>query len=198
MNNKQGLDSSALDILFREARTHNGWLDMPVGDDLLKQIYDLAKMGPTAANSCPLRIVFVRSKEAKDRLIPLLMKSNQEKTRAAPVVALFAYDRKFYEYLPRLFPHTDARSWFVGKPDYIEQTMVRNGTLQAAYFMLAARALGLDCGPMSGFNKAKIKEEFFPELDGDVNFICSLGYGDPATIYPRLPRLSFDEVCELV
>ncbi|PZQ45534.1 MAG: malonic semialdehyde reductase [Micavibrio aeruginosavorus] len=192
------LDKNALNTLFLEARSYNGWLAQDVPVSLLHQIHDLARMGPTAANSCPMRVVFVKSKEAKEKLKPFLDKGNQEKTMAAPVVALFAMDRKFYDHLPKLFPHTDAKSWFEGKPDKIEDTMVRNATLQAAYFMLAARSLGLDCGPMSGFKKAGVKEAFFPDLDGEVNFICSLGYGDKAAIFPRLPRFEFDEVCGIV
>ena len=198
MGEREALDQKALDQLFLKARTYNGWLDKPVSDDLIRQIYDLARMGPTSANSSPIRIVFVKTPEEKARLLPFLDKGNREKTSRAPVVAIFAYDRKFYEYLPKLFPHADAKSWFVGKPEFIEHTMWRNGTLQAAYFMLAARALGLDCGPMSGFNRSKVKEAFFPGLDGDVNFICSMGYGDEATIFARSPRFDFDEVCTIV
>lgn len=198
MARQQPLDKTALDTLFLEARTHNVWLDKDISDDVLQQIFDIAKMGPTAANSCPMRVVFVRSKEAKEKLKPLLDKGNQDKTMAAPAVALFAYDRKFYDLLPKLFPHADAKSWFAGYPDKIQDTAERNGTLQAAYFMLAARSLGLDCGPMSGFNKEKVKEAFFPDLDGAVNFICSLGYGDDSKLFPRLPRLDFDEACKVV
>lgn len=194
----QPVDQSALDALFMEARTYNGWLDKDVPDDLLKEIHNISRMGPTSANCSPMRVVFVKSKEQKEIMRPILDKGNVEKTMSAPVTAIFAYDRKFYEYLPKLFPHTDARSWFVGNDGLIEQTMWRNGTLQAAYFMIAARAKGLDCGPMSGFNKQKMKETFFPDLDGDVNFICNLGYGDPKTLYPRAPRFEFDEVCKIV
>lgn len=192
------LDGAALDILFREARTYNGWLKQDVPDEVIARIYDLAKLGPTAANSNPMRVVFVRSPEAKERLRPILDKGNQEKTMGAPVVAIFAYDRKFYDHLPRLFPHTNAKSWYEGKPDLIEQTAWRNGTLQAAYFILAARAMGLDCGPMSGFKKTKMKDEFFPDLDGEVNFICAIGYGDPESLKPRSPRFDFGDVCEIV
>ena len=198
MTESTPLDDQALDTLFRAARTFNGWLDKDVPDETVKALYDLAKMGPTAANSNPMRVVFVKSNEAKEKIKPILDKGNQEKTMGAPVIAIFAYDRKFYEYLPKLFPHTNAKSWFEGKPDNIEQTMVRNGTLQAAYMIMAARAVGLDCGPMSGFNRAKMKEAFFPDLDGEVNFICAIGYGDPASLFPRSPRFDFDEVCKIV
>ena len=198
MDSDKKLDLKALDTLFLEARTYNAWQDRDVPLDLLEEIYDLAKMGPTATNCSPMRIVFVKSSDAKERLRGHLDRANIEKTMAAPVTVLFAYDRQFVETLPRLFPHTDARNWFTGKADKIEETMWRNGTLQAAYFIMAARALGLDCGPMSGFKKAGVKEEFFPELDGDVNFICNIGYGDPAGLRVRGPRLGFYEVCSVV
>lgn len=198
MEDDKTLPQSALDTLFLEARTYNGWLDRDVPEYLVRQIFELAKMGPTAANSCPMRVVFVKSSEAKERLKPLLDSGNREKTMHAPVIALFAFDYKFYEHLGKLFPHTNAKSWFEGKEDKIKDTAFRNGTLQAAYFMLAARSLGLDCGPMSGFNKARVKEEFFPDLDGEVNFICSIGYGDISTVKERSPRFEFDEVCTVV
>ncbi len=198
MDSDKRLDLEARNILFLEARTYNGWQDKDVSESLLKEIYEHARMGPTAANSSPMRIVFVKSSDAKERLRPHLDKGNIEKTMAAPVTAIFAYDRAFYEFLPKLFPHTNAKGWFEGKPEKIEETMVRNGTLQAAYFMIAARALGLDCGPMSGFKKAGVKEEFFPELDGDVNFICNIGYGLKSSLRERSPRLSYDEVCSVV
>lgn len=192
------LDDAALDRVFRTARTYSRWLDREVPDSLLREIYDLAKMGPTAANTNPMRVIFVKSRSAKEKMRPFLDKGNVDKTMAAPVTALFACDRRFYNHLPRLFPHTDAKSWYEGNDSLITKTMWRNATLQAAYFMIAARAMGLDCGPMSGFDNAKMKEAFFPELDGDVNFICNLGYGDASALHPRLPRFEFDEVCKIV
>lgn len=194
------LDSKAHDTLFLEARTHNGWRDQPVGEDLLRRAWELARMGPTSANCSPLRIVFVRSREAKARLEPLLLAGNRAKTMAAPVTAIFGNDSRFYDLLPKLFPHTDARAWFAGpdKETLAEATAFRNGTLQAAYFMLAARSLGLDCGPMSGFDNAGVDREFFPGGRIKSNFICSLGYGDPAALFPRSPRLEFDEACSTV
>jgi 3-hydroxypropanoate dehydrogenase len=194
------LSAAALDALFLEARTHNAWLDKPVDDALLRRIWDLARMGPTSANCSPLRVVFVKSAEAKARLCPALLEGNRAKTMAAPVTAIFGYDRLFYDLLPRLFPHTDARAWFAGpdKEDLANTTAFRNGTLQAAYFMLAARALGLDCGPMSGFDNAWVDREFFPDGRIKSNFICNLGYGDRAALFPRSPRLEFDEACTIV
>jgi len=196
MANRLGDD--ALDQLFRDARTHNGFLDRPVADEILREIYDLAKMGPTSANCSPLRVVYVKSPEAKERLRPALSAGNLDKTMSAPVTAILAYDRRFYEELPRLFPHTDARAWFVGNDALIEQTAFRNGTLQGAYFMLAARALGLDCGPMSGFDAAKVDAEFFPEGRFHANFLVNLGHGDAAKLFPRSPRFAFDEACSIL
>lgn len=192
------LDSAALDQLFRAARTHNGWLDRPVADSLLAELHDLMKWGPTSANCWPLRIVYVKSPEAKARLVPLMMEGNRAKTQAAPVTAILGMDMRFYEELPRLFPHTDAKSWFVGNDALIEATAFRNSSLQGAYFMLAARALGLDCGPMSGFDADRINAEFFAGSQTKVNFICNLGYGDPAALFPRSPRPEFAEVCKIV
>lgn len=191
-------DQEALDIIFREARTHSYWLGEPVDDALLRQVYDLAKMGPTSANCCPMRIVFVKSKEAKEKLKPCLDAGNVEKTMAAPVTAIIAQDLEFYEKLPRLFPHTDARSWFAGKPQKIAETAFRNATLQGGYFILAARALGLDCGPMSGFNNAKVDETFFPGTPVKSNFLCNLGHGDASKLHPRSPRLTFEEACLVI
>lgn len=198
MSDKELLDDAALDTLFRQARTHNVWLDKPVSDTLLKQIHDLWKWGPTSANCCPARIVFVKSAEAKARLLPALSANNLEKTRLAPVTALIAYDLEFYEKLPRLFPHVDAKPWFAGKPDLIEQTAFRNGSLEGAYFILAARALGLDCGPMSGFNADAVNAEFFPDGKWKINFLCNLGYGDGSKLFPRNPRLEFEEVSSIL
>ncbi len=198
MSQQSQLNDAALDQLFRTARSYNGWLDKPVSDDQLRAIFDLLKMGPTSANCSPMRIVFVKSDEAKQRLKPHLDEGNVKKAMAAPVTALMANDLKFYDHLPKLFPHTDARSWFAGNEAKIKDTAYRNGTLQGAYLMLAARALGLDCGPMSGFNAQGVKKEFFAGQDVEVNFICSLGHGDPASIFPRSPRFDFDDVNEIV
>lgn len=192
------LDATALDQLFRAARTHNDWQDKPVPDSLLVELHDLMKWGPTSANCWPLRTVFVSSPAAKARLLPLLMEGNRAKTEAAPVTAILGMDLAFHEELPRLFPHTDAKSWFVGNDALIESTAFRNSSLQGAYFMLAARALGLDCGPMSGFDAAKVDAEFFAGTTVKANFICSLGYGNPAALFPRSPRPEFAEVCKVV
>jgi 3-hydroxypropanoate dehydrogenase len=196
------LDDAALDALFRAARTHNSWQDKPVSDALLQALWELAKMGPTSANCSPMRILFLKSKETKARLLPMLLEGNRAKTMQAPVTAITGYDVEFYEKLPQLFPHTDARAWFVGKAELIETTAFRNGTLQGGYFILAARALGLDCGPMSGFDNAAVDAAFFAPgaFGGKVksNFLCNLGYGDPAAIMPRSPRLAFDEACKII
>ena len=207
------LSDEALDQLFREARTYNAWLDKPVTDDTLRQVYDLMKWGPTSANSCPARFVFLRSRQAKDRLRPALAPGNVEKTMTAPVTAIVAYDLLFYEKLPRLFPHSPAmRNLFAGNPQLVEVTAKRNSSLQGAYLMLAARAMGLDCGPMSGFDNAKVDEEFFgagKECDGcdqeffpaghvKSNFLCNVGYGDRSKLAPRAPRLAFNEACTLL
>jgi 3-hydroxypropanoate dehydrogenase len=194
----QPLADQALDTLFRAARSHNGWQDRPVSEAELHQIYDLMKMGPTAANSCPARIVFVKSDEAKARLKPCLAPGNVDKSMSAPVVAIIGMDLEFYEHLGKLFPHTDARSWYVGKPDKILDSAFRNSTLQGAYFILAVRSIGLDAGPMSGFDADKINAEFFPDGTVKVNFICALGHGDPEKLFPRHPRLDFDEACQVL
>jgi 3-hydroxypropanoate dehydrogenase len=192
-------NSESLDIIFRTARTHNGWQQKPVEDALLKQVYDLAKMGPTSANMCPLRIVFVKSREAKERLKPALDGGNVDKTMAAPVTAILGMDIHFFEKLPKLFPHADAKAWFKDLPeDTLEVVALRNSSLQAAYFMLAARALGLDCGPMSGFNNAKVDAAFFAGTTIKSNFLCNLGYGDVSKLFPRSPRLDFDEACKVI
>ena len=193
------LSPQTLDTLFLKARTHNNWLDMPVSDAMLGQAWDIARMGPTSANCSPMRIVFVKSAEAKARLLPALTEGNRAKTLVAPVTAIFGNDSRFYDLLPKLFPHTDARAWFAG-PDKEETaaiTAFRNGTLQAAYFMLAARALGLDCGPMSGFDNEMVDRAFFPDGRIKSNFICNLGFGDPDRLFPRSPRLEFDEACQI-
>jgi 3-hydroxypropanoate dehydrogenase len=207
------LNAEGLDLLFRHARTHNAWLDKPVGDDALRALYDLMKWGPTSANCSPARILFLRTPEAKQRLMPALAPGNVAKTMAAPVTAIIGYDARFYDHLPKLFPQADARSWFANTPELAEVTARRNSSLQGAYLMLAARALGLDCGPMSGFDQAKVDHEFFPggqaahsefqqEYFSDshikTNFICNLGYGDAAKLFARNPRLEFDEACKLL
>ena len=194
----QPLADQALDTLFRAARSHNGWQDRPVSEAELHQIYDLMKMGPTAANSCPARIVFVKSDEAKARLKPCLAPGNVDKSMSAPVVAIIGMDLEFYEHLGKLFPHTDARSWYVGKPDKILDSAFRNSTLQGAYFILAVRSIGLDAGPMSGFDADKVNAEFFPDGKVKVNFICALGHGAPDKLFPRHPRLDFDEACQVL
>lgn len=193
----QVLTDAALDVLFRNARTANAWQPKDVPDILLEQIYDLMKFGPTAANGCPLRIVFVKSTAAKEKLKPLLSANNVEKVMQAPVTAIMAMDLKFHEHLPFLFPHTDARAWFEGNEPLIRESAFRNSSLQAAYFMLAARSLGLDCGPMSGFDTEKVNAAFFPDGRFKANFICSLGYGDHSKTFPRLPRFKFNEVCTI-
>ncbi len=195
------LDDAARDLLFRTARTHNGWLARPVSDDTLRELYDLLKWGPTSANCSPARWVFLRTAAAKERLRPALSAGNTEKTMTAPVVAIVGYDLQFAERLPQLFPHNpDAKTWFSGegKQALAETTAFRNGTLQGAYFMLAARALGLDCGPMSGFDMPKVDAEFFAGTSIRTNFICNLGYGDPGKLFGRSPRLAFDEACQLL
>jgi 3-hydroxypropanoate dehydrogenase len=207
------LDDATLDQLFRTARTHNAWLDKPVTDETLHEIYDVMKWAPTSANASPARFVFIRSKEAKERLRPTLAPANVEKTMTAPVTVIVAYDLLFHEKLPKLFPHSPSmRNLFATNPQLIEATAQRNSTLQGAYFILAARALGIDCGPLSGFDNAKLDEEFFgagnecigceqeffPEGHVRSNFLCNLGYGDPSKLFPRLPRLDFAEACSIL
>jgi 3-hydroxypropanoate dehydrogenase len=209
----EALGDEALDRLFREARTHGAWLDKPVTDETLRQLYDLTKWGPTSANAGPARFLFLRSPEAKERLRPALAPGNVEKTMTAPVTVVVAYDLLFYEKLPKLFPHNPGmRDLFASNPQLVEVTAKRNSSLQGAYLMTAARALGLDCGPMSGFDNAKLDEEFFgagKECEGceqeffpaghvKSNFLCNLGHGDPSKLYPRLPRLEFNEACTLL
>ncbi|ADP70443.1 nitroreductase [Rhodomicrobium vannielii ATCC 17100] len=191
--------AECLDQIFLKARTHTKWQDRPVADDLLRRIIDLTVLGPTSANQSPARFVFVKSPEAKLRLIPLLSEGNRAKTLAAPVCAIIGYDMKFYDHLPRLFPHENAKAWFEGKgASVLETTALRNGTLQGAYFIIAARALGLDTGPMSGFDQAGVDLEFFGGTPVKSNFLCNLGYGDPAALRPRLPRFVFDEISAIV
>jgi 3-hydroxypropanoate dehydrogenase len=192
-------NNESLDVIFRNARTHNVWLNKPVDDGLLRQVYDLARMGPTSANMSPMRIVFVKSREAKEKLKPALDAGNVDKTMAAPVTAIIGMDIHFYEKLPRLFPHVDAKAWFKDLPDNVlEYIALRNSSLQGGYFMLAARALGLDCGPMSGFDNAKVDAAFFAGTTIKSNFLCNIAYGDASKLRPRNPRLDFDEACKMV
>lgn len=192
------LSDAGLDQIFRQARTHRAWRPGEVSDVLLEAIYDLAKMGPTSANGSPMRVAFVRSKAAKEKLRPALDAGNVDKTMAAPVTAIVAYDLEFYELFPKLAPHRDGRRIFAGKSALIEETVKRNGSLQGGYFIVAARALGLDCGPMSGFDRGKVDEAFFAGTSWRSNFLCNLGHGDPAPLKPRAARLDFDEACRLL
>lgn len=192
------VNDADLNLLFLEARTHNGWLDKPVEDALLRRIYEVARMAPTTANTQPMRVVFVKSPEAKERLRPAIAAGNLAKTMSAPVTAIIAHDLEFYEKLPRLMPHVDARSWFAGAPkERNERVAFQSGTLQGAYLLITARALGLDCGPMAGFDNAKVDAEFFPDGKWRSNFLMNLGYGDPAKVHPRNPRLDFEEACRI-
>lgn len=191
------LSNDALATLFTDARTHNGWHDQPVSDAELKQVYALMQWGPTSANCSPARIVFVRTAEGKEKLLPAMSAGNLEKTRTAPVVAIIGMDMAFFEKLPELFPHADAKSWFVGNQAMIDATAFRNSTLQGAYLMLAARAVGLDCGPMSGFDAEKVNAAFFAGTSVKVNFICNLGHGDASKLFARSPRLAFEDACQL-
>lgn len=192
------LDTASLAQLFTAARTHNGFAPGTIDDKTLQTLYELLKWGPTAANGCPARFVFVRSPAAKARLKPALMAGNVDKTMAAPVTVIIGRDLAFYEKLPTLFPHADARAWFAGNDAAIEETSLRDSALQGAYLMLAARALGLDCGPMGGFDKAMIDAEFFAGTTVKSLFLVNLGHGDPARLYPRSPRLAFDEACQVI
>ncbi|MFP4313950.1 MAG: malonic semialdehyde reductase [Alphaproteobacteria bacterium] len=198
MTDGQILNDVAFDTLFRKARTYNGWLEKDVSEVQIKALYDLLKFGPTSANCSPMRFLFLKTDEAKERLKPHLMEGNVDKTMSAPVVAVLANDLEFYEYLPKLFPHTDAKSWFTGNDDLIKSTAFRNGTLQGAYLIMAARSLGLDCGPMSGFDADGVKKEFFPDKNYEINFLCNIGYGDSSTIFERSPRFDFDDVCKIL
>ena len=196
---KSMLSDEALSQIFLEARTYNGWLDKPVTGDRLQKVYDLMKWGPTSANGSPARFVFIRSQQAKERLRPTLSPGNVEKTMAAPVTVIVAYDLLFYEKLPKLFPHKPAmRDLFTSNPQLVEETAKRNSSLQGAYLIIAARALGLDCGPMSGFDNAKLDEEFFGASHVKSNFLCNIGYGDPSKLTARLQRLEFNEVCTIL
>ncbi|HQT66739.1 MAG: malonic semialdehyde reductase [Rhodospirillales bacterium 20-60-12] len=189
------LDDTALDALFGHARTKNAWTNQVVPEALLHQLYDLVKLGPTSANCSPARFVFVQNQSGKDKLKQALSPGNVDKTMAAPVTVIVAHDPLFYDHLPRLFPHADAKSWFSGNPDLASETAFRNSTLQGGYLIMAARALGLDCGPMSGFDKAKLDQLFFNENGWKSNFLINLGYGTPDDPFPRGPKLDFAEAC---
>ncbi len=189
------LDDATLDTLFRAARTQNKFEPRPVSDDELRAVFELMKWGPTSANSSPARFVFVRTPEGKEKLRPSLSAGNLDKTMVAPVTVIVAYDPRFYDHLPKLFPHADARSWFAGNDALAEETAFRNGTLQGGYFIIAARALGLDCGPMSGFDKALVNAAFFAESGWKANFLINLGHGDPSGLFARSPRFTFEEAC---
>jgi 3-hydroxypropanoate dehydrogenase len=192
------LSDDGLGLLFRDARTHRAWLDRPISDVLLQAVYEIARLGPTSSNCSPMRIVFVRSRAAKERLKPALDPGNVAQTMAAPVTAIIGYDPKFYEHLPRLNPRGTAGVGFADSPALADSTAFRNGSLQGAYFIIAARALGLDCGPMSGFDNAKVDATFFPDSAVKSNFLCNLGYGDASKLAARNPRLTFDEVCRVL
>ena len=195
----KALDADGLDQIFRTARSYNGWQEAAIDDAALGELYTLAAFGPTSANCSPARFVFLRSNEAKERLGPHLIPGNVDKAMSASVVAIIGYDLEFYEKIPQLFPHNPgARDWFAGNDALIEETAIRNGTLQGAYLMIAARALGYDCGPLSGFNRAGVDSEFFPGTSQRSNFICCLGSGDPASIFARSPRLAFDDACDIL
>lgn len=192
------LNDAAIDQLFRQARTQNKWTDEPVSDDTLRALYDVLKWGPTSANSSPARFAFLTSGDAKAKLKEALSPGNIEKSMTAPVTVIVAHDPKFYDQLPKLFPHADARSWFAGNWSLADTTAMRNGTLQGAYLMIAARALGLDVGAMSGFDNMKVDDLFFAETGWKSNFLINLGHGDPAGVFERSPRLDFDEACKIL
>jgi 3-hydroxypropanoate dehydrogenase len=192
------IDAAGLDLMFKEARTHNKWHDEPVSDETLHELYEILKFGPTSANSSPARFVFIRTKEGKEKLAPALSSGNLAKTMSAPVTAIVAYDPKFFEKLPQLFPHNpDATSWFTSNDSLAATTAFRNGTLQGAYLIIAARSLGLDIGAMSGFDNAKVDAAFFSFSGWRSNFLVNIGHGDPEGVFGRSPRLSFDEACIL-
>ena len=197
-SSKEKLSASALETLFLNARSQNGFIDKPVSDDELKELYDIVKMGPTSMNCSPARFKFVRSDEEKAKLIASMAPPNKDKVSAAPVIVIIGMEMDFVETLPKLFPHTDVRPYFGQNKELIESTAFRNSSLQGAYLMLAARALGLDCGPMSGFDPVSVNENFWAGTNIKTNFVCTLGHGDPSKVFPRLPRLSFDEACSLV
>jgi 3-hydroxypropanoate dehydrogenase len=198
MTPRSRLDDSSLDLLFRVARTHSKWTDAPVTDAELRELYELLRLGPTSANASPARFVFLRSQQAKQRLLPALSSGNVDKTMTAPVVAIVAHDPRFFDQLPQLFPHADARAWFTSSPALATETAFRNGTLQGAYLILAARAIGLDCGPMSGFNKAAVDRDILADYGWNSNFLVNIGHGDEEGVLPRNPRLEFEQACVLL
>jgi 3-hydroxypropanoate dehydrogenase len=192
------LTDTALDILFRTARTQNGWLDGPVTDEVIAEIFGLARLGPTSANCSPARFAFLRSSEAKEKLRPALSKANVDKTMTAPLTVIVAYDKLFYQHLPKLFPHADAKAWFTSSPDFAIETALRNTSLQAAYLILAARSLGYDAGPMSGFDRAKVDTAFFAGTSWVSDMLINIGHGDPGRVFERLPRLDIEEACRFL
>ncbi len=195
----KAVNDEGLDIIFRQARSQNAWQDTPVSDTMLRAVYDLMKWGPTSANCSPARILFLTSPDAKERLVPHVLGTNAEKTRTAAACAIIGYDLEFYERIPELFPHNpEAKDWFSGDPVVAETTAFRNGSLQGAYLMIAARALGLDCGPMSGFDNAGVDREFFPDGKVKSNFLCAIGHGDPKGLFERSPRMAFDDACQIL
>jgi 3-hydroxypropanoate dehydrogenase len=195
---RQMIDSASLAQIFTEARTHNAFMDKPVPEDLLREAIDLAKMGPTSANQSPMRVLFLKSPAAKERLGPALMPGNLEKTMKAPVVAITAYDEEFYEHLPFLMPHADVKPWFTGNPAFAARSAFQNGTLQVAYLLMALRSVGLDTGPMTGFDNAKVDAEFFPEGHVKSNVLINIGYGETSKLFPRSPRFSFDQMAKIL
>ena len=192
------IEAAAVAQIFTEARTHNVFLDAPVSDELLKKAVEIAKMGPTSANQSPMRVLFLRSPEAKERLRPALTPGNLDKTMAAPVVAITAYDEKFFDHAPFLMPHVDVRPWFSGNPEFAARTAFQNGTLQVAYLLIALRAVGLDTGPMTGFDNAKVDAEFFPEGHVKSNVLINIGHGDASKLFPRSPRFAFDQIAKIL
>lgn len=195
---KKPVSEEAIAQLFTQARTHHVWTDQSVSDEQLRALHELAKWGPTSANSLPMRIVYVRSEEGKEKLYPALFGSNGDQVRAAPVTAIISYDEKFYNHLPKLFPAMDVKPMFESNAELSGFTALQSGSLQGAYFMLAARALGLDVGPMGGFDRAQVDEAFFKGTSWKSNFLCNIGYGDDSKLYPRGPRFEFAEVCKIV
>ena len=198
IHTRNTIDHAALAQLFLDARTHNGFLDRPVSDDKLREAVDIAKIGPTSVNQSPLRVIFLKSAAARERLRPALAAGNLDKTMAAPVVAVTGYDVKFYEHLPFLFPHADAKPWFSGNEAFATRSAFQNGTLQVAYLLLALRAVGLDTGPMTGFDNAKADAEFFPDGGVKSNVLINIGYGDVAKLFPRSPRFAFDQIAKII